>query len=168
MLLMPLPRPALWSVSRQSPNRSSISHTSGSGKRQRSPRGGQMVRMRTISNHRVSRDPKSWPANFFNVAPRALITRFASHASWRAMSKRPALRLARYFRNFGVKIRQHRSPAGDFYSLEVPAPRLPSHVAPNVSEHLFLQHTPNQMFPSGREERTARREYPARPQSSAY
>src|SRR5262249_1222373 len=55
MPLKPLPRPALWSVSRQSPNRSSISHTSGSGKRQRSPRGGQMVRMRTLSNHRVSR-----------------------------------------------------------------------------------------------------------------
>src|SRR5262249_24367825 len=47
---MPLPRPALWSVSKQSLNRSSISHTSGSGKRQRSPRGGEMVRMRTISN----------------------------------------------------------------------------------------------------------------------
>src|SRR5262249_41292057 len=31
--LMPLPRPALWSVSRQSPNRSSISRTNGSGKR---------------------------------------------------------------------------------------------------------------------------------------
>jgi hypothetical protein len=40
MPLMPLPRPALLSVSRQSPNRSSILHTSGSGKRQRSPRGG--------------------------------------------------------------------------------------------------------------------------------
>src|SRR5262249_56555117 len=38
--LLPLPRPALWSVSRQSLNRSSILHTSGSGKRQRSPRGG--------------------------------------------------------------------------------------------------------------------------------
>src|SRR5262245_53313471 len=81
MPLMPLLRPALWSVSRQSPNRSFILHTSGSGKRQRSPRGGQMVRLRTISNHAIQKVGQPT----FNVAPRALITReFASPVQWRA------------------------------------------------------------------------------------
>jgi hypothetical protein len=41
------------------------------------------------------------------------------------MTKRAALRLACYLRSLGhhVKIRQHRSPAGAFYSLEVLVPK---------------------------------------------
>ena len=41
------------------------------------------------------------------------------------MTKRAALRLARYFRNLGrrVWIRQHRSPAGAFYSVDFLAPK---------------------------------------------
>jgi len=42
-----------------------------------------------------------------------------------ALSKHAALRLARYFRALGhrVKIRRHWSPAGAFYSLEFLAPK---------------------------------------------
>jgi hypothetical protein len=41
------------------------------------------------------------------------------------MTKRAALRLASYFRSLGhcVRLRQHRSPAGAFYSLEFLAPK---------------------------------------------
>jgi hypothetical protein len=41
------------------------------------------------------------------------------------MSKRAALRLANYFRALGykVQIRQHRTPAGAFWSLEFLAPK---------------------------------------------
>jgi hypothetical protein len=41
------------------------------------------------------------------------------------MSKHAALRLARYFRSLGhrARIKQHRSPAGAFYSLDFLAPK---------------------------------------------
>jgi hypothetical protein len=42
------------------------------------------------------------------------------------MSKRAAQRLANYLRSFGhrVKVQQHRSPAGAFYSVELLGPTI--------------------------------------------